>query len=53
MLFVDFVRPIKFPFSLLNKLMVFATAYIPAVQEASQNQKKWEKQFIKRNNHFF
>lgn len=47
MLFVDFVRPIKFPFSLLNKLMVFATAYIPAVQEASQNQKKWEKQFYK------
>ncbi len=47
-LFVDFIRPLKFPFSLFNKLMVFATAYIPAVQEASQNQKKWEKQFYKK-----
>ena len=47
-LFVDFVRPIKSPFSLLNKLMVFATAYIPAVQEASQNQKKRGKQFYKK-----
>lgn len=47
-LFVDFVRPIKFPFSLFNNLMVFAAAYIPAMQEASQNQKKWEKQFYKK-----
>jgi len=47
-LFVDFVRPIKFPFSLFNKLIVFAAAYIPTTQEASQNQKKWEKKFYKK-----
>lgn len=47
-LFVDFVRPIKFPFNLLNKLMVFAAAYIPAMQEASENQKRWEKEFYKK-----
>ena len=47
-LFVDFIRPLKFPFNLFNKLMDFATAYIPAVQEASQNQKKWGKQFYKK-----
>jgi len=28
--------------------MVFATAYIPTVQEASQNQKKRGKQFYKK-----
>jgi beta-hydroxylase len=48
-LFVDFVRPVKFPYSLCNKLMVFAAAYIPAMQEASQNQKNWEKNFYKKN----
>ena len=47
-LFVDFVRPIKFPYNLINKFMVFAAAYIPAMQEASQNQKKWEKDFYKK-----
>ena len=47
-LFVDFVRPIKFPYSLVNKLMVFAAQYISAMQEASQNQKKWEKDFYKK-----
>jgi len=47
-LFVDFVRPIKFPFSIFNKIMILAAAYIPAIQEAIQNQKKWEKQFYKK-----
>lgn len=44
-LFVDFVRPIKFPYNILNDFMVFVAAYIPAMQEAEQNQKKWEKKF--------
>ena len=46
-LFVDFVRPIKVSIQhILNKFMVFAATYIPALQEASQNQKNWEKDFL-------
>ncbi|NIP39694.1 MAG: aspartyl/asparaginyl beta-hydroxylase domain-containing protein [Candidatus Dadabacteria bacterium] len=48
-LFVDFVRPIKFPYNIINKFMVFAAAYIPAMQEASQNQKQWERKFYKKS----
>lgn len=44
-LFIDFVRPIKFPYKLLNDFMVFAGSHIPAMQEAEHNQKKWEKKF--------
>ncbi len=47
-LFVDFVRPVKFPFSLLNKLLIFAAKYIPSMREAEENQKKWEKKFYKK-----
>jgi ornithine lipid ester-linked acyl 2-hydroxylase len=47
-LFIDFVRPIRFPYKLLNDLMVLVAAYIPAMQEAEQNQKKWEKKFYNR-----
>ena len=47
-LFIDFVRPIRYPYKLLNDFMVFAAAHIRAMQEAEQNQKKWEKKFYSR-----
>lgn len=47
-LFVDFVRPVKFPFSLLNQLLIFAAKFIPSMREAEENQKKWEKKFYKK-----
>ncbi len=44
-LFVDFVRPIKFPFNLLNLFLLFIARYTPWMQEGLENQKKWEMKF--------
>ncbi len=46
-LFVDFVRPIMFPFNLLNKLVVSAAAFAPFIKEAEAKHKEWEKKFYK------
>ena len=46
-LFVDFVRPVRFPFNLLNKLIVSAAAFAPFIKEAEIKHKKWEKEFYK------
>ncbi|MBI2487330.1 MAG: aspartyl/asparaginyl beta-hydroxylase domain-containing protein [Deltaproteobacteria bacterium] len=47
-LFVDFVRPIKFPFNLLNLFLLFISKFTPYMREGQENQKKWEKKFYKR-----
>jgi len=44
-LFVDFVRPVKFPFNLLNRLILSAAIFTPFIREAQENQAKWEKEF--------
>ena len=44
-LFVDFERPVKFPFNLLNKLLLNAAIFSPFIREAQENQKQWEKRF--------
>lgn len=46
-LFVDFVRPVKFPFNLFNKLVVSAAAFAPFIREAENKHKEWEKKFYK------
>jgi len=46
-LFVDFVRPVKFPFNLFNNLVVSAAAFAPFIKEAEAKHKKWEKKFYK------
>ncbi|MDA2918234.1 aspartyl/asparaginyl beta-hydroxylase domain-containing protein [Desulfobacterota bacterium AH_259_B03_O07] len=46
-LFVDFERPVKFPFNLLNKLILSAAVFSPFIKEAQENQKRWEKRFYK------
>lgn len=46
-LFVDFVRPVKFPFNLLNKLLLNIAALAPFLKEAEQKHKEWEKKFYK------
>ncbi|MCK5710814.1 MAG: aspartyl/asparaginyl beta-hydroxylase domain-containing protein [Deltaproteobacteria bacterium] len=46
-LFVDFVRPVKFPFNLFNKLVVSAAAFAPFTREAEIKHKEWEKKFYK------
>lgn len=44
-LFVDFVRPVWFPFNLLNWLILRAAVFTPFIREANENQAKWEKEF--------
>lgn len=46
-LFVDFVRPVKFPFNLLNEFVVNAAAFAPFIKEAEGKHKEWEKKFYK------
>lgn len=41
-LFLDFIRPMVFPFSLINQLMIQFIAWSPLVQDAQLNQKKWD-----------
>jgi aspartyl/asparaginyl beta-hydroxylase (cupin superfamily) len=40
-LFVDFVRPLPFPISAWNKLVIQMIAWSPFVQEGRKNQRKW------------
>jgi ornithine lipid ester-linked acyl 2-hydroxylase len=44
-LFVDFVRPVYFPFSLLNWFILRMAVFTPFIREASDNQAKWEKEY--------
>ena len=46
-LFVDFLRPLKFPFNLLNKLIINVSLFTPFVKETEANFKKWENKFYK------
>lgn len=42
-LFVDIVRPLKFPVSLLNQFIIQLIAWSPYIRDAEANQKKWDK----------
>ncbi|MCC2110690.1 MAG: aspartyl/asparaginyl beta-hydroxylase domain-containing protein [Hyphomicrobiales bacterium] len=44
-LFVDFVRPLKFPASLLNRMLIGAIAASPYVSGSAKNQRAWEERF--------
>ena len=46
-LFVDFVRPLKFPVNILNKIILMAAMFTPVIREAAENYKRWEKKFYK------
>ena len=47
-LFLDFVRPMKFPFNLLNRaVLAIAPIVMPNFREGFQNHKKWEKKFYR------
>lgn len=47
-LFIDFERPIRRPFSWLNKLVLSLAVFTPFIREADQNQKQWEQKFYAR-----
>ncbi len=46
-LFMDIVRPLGFPLSILNRLLLNLIAWSPFVQDANVNQKKWDKRLEK------
>ncbi|HST56437.1 MAG TPA: aspartyl/asparaginyl beta-hydroxylase domain-containing protein [Solirubrobacteraceae bacterium] len=47
-LFVDVLRPLPFPESLINRLIVKAIALSPFVQDAKRNQQAWERRYLQR-----
>ena len=42
-LFIDIKRPLKFPGSLLNRIVLFLIRLSPYIQDARRNQVAWEK----------
>lgn len=47
-LFVDFLRPCRWPIGWLNRLLVFAARFSHPVQNARKNQMYWEQDFYAR-----
>ena len=47
-LFVDVLRPLPFPESLINRLIVKAIGFSPFVLDAKRNQEAWEKRYLER-----
>ncbi len=47
-LFVDVMRPLPFPDSLINELIVKAIGYSPFVLDAKRNQEAWERRYLER-----
>lgn len=45
-LFVDFVRPCRFPGSFFNWLVLTVAAWLPALRKARKNHDQWEKTFF-------
>ena len=44
-LFVDVIRPLPFPESLINRLVIKAIGISPFVQDAKRNQEAWEQRY--------
>jgi beta-hydroxylase len=44
-LFVDVIRPLPFPESLINRLVIKAIGISPFVQDAKRNQEAWERRY--------
>jgi ornithine lipid ester-linked acyl 2-hydroxylase len=44
-LFVDFVKPLRFPASLINWLLMNLAAFTPFIREGMDAHKEWEKRF--------
>ncbi|MDO9411858.1 MAG: aspartyl/asparaginyl beta-hydroxylase domain-containing protein [Pseudolabrys sp.] len=44
-LFVDFIKPLRFPANILNWLLLHVAVFTPFIREGMDNQKAWEKKF--------
>jgi len=45
-LFVDFVKPLRFPANLVNWILLHVAIFTPFIREGFEAQKKWEKVFF-------
>jgi ornithine lipid ester-linked acyl 2-hydroxylase len=48
-LFVDIMRPLPFPESAINWLIVKVIGFSPFVLDAKRNQEAWERRFLARD----
>jgi beta-hydroxylase len=48
-LFVDFVKPLRFPASFMNWLILHIAPFTPFIREGAKAQKKWEKGFFRQS----
>jgi beta-hydroxylase len=44
-LFVDFIKPLRFPANLLNRLLIALAEYSPFVRDCKHRQREWERSF--------
>ena len=44
-LFLDIVRPVRFPVSIINNLLISLIRWSPYIRDAKKNQETWEKAF--------
>jgi beta-hydroxylase len=44
-LFVDFEKPLRFPSSVLNRLLLSLAVFTPFVREGGENLRRWERRF--------
>ncbi|MCC5669482.1 aspartyl/asparaginyl beta-hydroxylase domain-containing protein [Nostoc sp. CHAB 5784] len=51
-LFLDVLRPMRFPFSVINELIIKLISWTPFIQDALLNQKEWDKRFEERHNSY-
>jgi ornithine lipid ester-linked acyl 2-hydroxylase len=47
-LFVDVLRPLPFPESAINRLIIKAIAISPFIRDAKRNQEAWERRYLER-----
>ncbi len=48
-LFVDFLRPLAFPFNYLNRLVIHVAKYSSQLRQARKNHQRWSKRFYERD----
>ena len=44
-LFVDFMKPLRFPANLLNRALLALAAFTPYLREGAENLRRWERRF--------
>jgi beta-hydroxylase len=46
-LFVDFLKPLRYPANLVNRLLLKLALFSPYIREGGQNLRRWERQFYR------